>query len=128
MVFSILKATLMQSLIIEETFDPSEFEEPELYESMKILKSLDNIKKNVQKKNDLFDLKKTIKREKLKERVKIKFKRPCLDLEKMLKVIIKDDLRVFLSLPNKVYFVFGNLLLINFQMQKLLNEKKSAKT
>ena len=86
----------MQSLVIEETFDPSEFEEPELYESMKILKSLDNIEKNVQKENNLFDLKKTIKREKLKEKVKSKLKRPCLDLEKMMKVIVKDDLCVFL--------------------------------
>ena len=39
-----------------------DFEEPEYYESMKILKRLENTGKSVQKKNNLFDLKKTIKR------------------------------------------------------------------
>ena len=71
-----------------EVFDPSEFEEPELYESMKILKKLEfSLKSNV-KKNNLLDLKKSINREKKKEREKIKtrLKRPYLDLEKMLKV------------------------------------------
>ena len=69
----------------EDTFDPTEFEEPELYESMKILKSLDNIEKMGQKKNSIYDVKKTIKRGKCREKVKLK--RPHLDLEKMLKVI-----------------------------------------
>ena len=73
---------IMQADVADDVFDPSDFEEPELYESMKILKS-------VQKKNNLFDLRKTIKREKMKEKekIKIKMKRPCLDLEKMMKVI-----------------------------------------
>ena len=76
----------MKTSVVEETFDPSEFEEPELYESMKIFQSLDNIEKNVEKKCTLYDLKKTKKREKRKEKVKIKLKRPYLDLEKMMKV------------------------------------------
>ena len=78
----------MKTCVVEETFDPSEFEEPELYESMKIFQSLDNIEKNVEKKCNIYDLKKTIKREKRKEKekVKTKLKRPYLDLEKMMKV------------------------------------------
>ena len=71
-----------------ELFDPSEFEEPELYESMKILKSLENLRRTVQKKTNVFDLKKSRKRGNKKEQDKIKFKlkRPYLDLEKMMKV------------------------------------------
>ena len=78
----------MPPQIVDDDFDPSEFEEPELYESMKILKSLENIDKYDQKKNNLFDLRRTIKREKMKEKVrrKTKLKRPFLDLEKMMKV------------------------------------------
>ena len=78
----------MQAEIIDDVFHPSDFEEPELYESMKILKSLENIDKCHQRKNNLFDLRKTIKREKMKEKVrrKTKLKRPFLDLEKMMKV------------------------------------------
>ena len=73
----------------EDTFDPSEFEEPELYESMKILKSLDNNEKKGQKKNTIYDVKKTFKRGKNKEKEKLfsNLKRPFLDLEKMMKVI-----------------------------------------
>ena len=78
----------MQKKAGVEVFDPSEFEEPELYESMKILKKLEfSLKSNV-KKNNLLDLKKSINREKKKEKekIKIRLKRPYLDLEKMLKV------------------------------------------
>ena len=102
----------MQSMVVEEIFDPSEFEEPELYESMKILKSLDNIEKNVQKKNNLYDLKKTIKRDKLKEKekVKSKMKRPRLDLEKMMKVIITDYFYLFIKILKKLYqFTFKSI-------------------
>ena len=42
----------MQKKTADDTFDPSEFEEPELYESMKILKWFD---KNDQKKSNLHD-------------------------------------------------------------------------
>ena len=68
-------------------FDPSEFEEPELYESMKILRKMDNLKQDL-KKSNLHDLKKCPKKDKHKEkeRIKSKLKRPYLDLEKMLKV------------------------------------------
>jgi hypothetical protein len=78
----------MQAEVAEEILYPSEFEEPELYESMNILKSLENLEKNVQNKSNLYNLKKTIKRDKLneKEKVKTKLKRPYLDLEKMMKV------------------------------------------
>ena len=72
----------------EEVFDPSEFEEPELYESMRILKGLENIRKKLQKKKYFLDAKKSIQKEKRmdKDKIKTKIKRPCLDLEKMLKV------------------------------------------
>ena len=60
----------MKTCIVEETFDPSEFEEPELYESMKVFQSLDNIEKIVEKKTNIYGLKKTIKREKRKEKLK----------------------------------------------------------
>ena len=75
----------MEMKVAEDMFDPSEFEEPELYESMKILKYLENGKK----KSSLHDLKKTSKKEmkKEKDRIKFKLKRPCLDLEKMMKVV-----------------------------------------
>ena len=71
--------------VATDMFDQSEFEEPELYESMKILKSL----KHDQKKSNLHDLKKASKKERTKEkdRIKSKLKRPCLDLEKMMKVV-----------------------------------------
>ena len=74
--------------VLEETFDPSEFEDPELFESMKILKSVDNICENIPKQNNLHELKKSIKQEKQKgkKRVKSKLKRPFLDFEKMMKV------------------------------------------
>ena len=74
-----------------EMFDPSEFEEPELYESMRILKSLENTRQNLQKKDYFLDVKKFIQKEKKKEKdkIKAKLKRPCLDLEKMLKVKLK---------------------------------------
>ena len=71
-----------------DVFDPSEFEEPELYESMKILKSLENLGRTVQKKTDYLELKKSMRRGKKKEqdKMKAKLKRPYLDLEKMMKV------------------------------------------
>ena len=83
-----------------EVFDPSEFEEPELYESMKILKSLENLRKTVQKKTNVFDLKKSMKRGNKKEQDKIKFKlkRPFLDLEKMMKVKISLILQSYFCL------------------------------
>merc|ERR1711892_203362 len=83
---SATSAMLMKAGV--EVFDPSEFEEPELYESMKILKKLEfSLKSNV-KKTSLLDLKKSINREKKKEKekIKIRLKRPYLDLEKMLKM------------------------------------------
>ena len=78
----------MEMKVAEDMFDPSEFEEPELYESMKILKSLKHFE-NGKKKSSLHDLKKTSKKEmkKEKDRIKFKLKRPCLDLEKMMKVV-----------------------------------------
>ena len=77
----------MQKKVADDTVDPSEFEEPELYESMKILKRLDNLKRGL-KKGNLHALKKCTKKEKKneKERIKSKLKRPYLDLEKMIKV------------------------------------------
>merc|ERR1711892_1573508 len=77
---SATSAMLMKAGV--EVFDPSEFEEPELYESMKILKKLEFSLKSNMKKNNLLDLKKSINREKIKTRLK----RPYLDLEKMLKM------------------------------------------
>ena len=77
----------MRKKAAEDTFDPSEFEEPELYESMKILSRMDNLEHDL-KKSNLHDLKKCTKKEKHKEkeRIKSKLKRPYLDLEKMMKV------------------------------------------
>jgi uncharacterized membrane-anchored protein len=118
------KDTTMQTEVAEETFDPSEFEEPELYESMKILKSLENIEKNLQKKNNLCDLKKTMKRQKLKEKekVKSKLKRPHLDLEKMMKVN-----QIYLHLKNNT-MIIQFFIKAYFQVQKLLNGGQSTKT
>ena len=76
----------MQTEVGVEVFDPSEFEEPELYESMRILKSFENLAKSFPKKSDLHNLKKSIKKEKKREKIRFKLKRPYLDLEKMLKV------------------------------------------
>ena len=76
----------MQKKPTEDTFVPSFFEEPELYESMQILKKRDNLKMAWEK--NLYDLKNCRKKEKHKarERIKSKLKRPQLDLEKMMKV------------------------------------------
>ena len=78
-----------------DVFDPSEFEEPELYESMKILKSLENLGKTMQKKTDYLELKKSMRRGKKKEqeKIKAKLKRPYLDLEKMMKVNILKEVQ-----------------------------------
>merc|ERR1711892_1588792 len=76
----------MQTEVGVEGFDPSEFEEPELYESMRILKSFENLAKSFPKKSDLHNLKKSIKKEKKREKIRFKLKRPYLDLEKMLKM------------------------------------------
>ena len=75
----------MQNKTADDSFDPSEFEEPELYESIKILKWFD---KNYQKKSNLHDLKKCSTKEKQKEREQIrsKLKRPYYDLEKIMNV------------------------------------------
>ena len=77
----------MQKKSTEDTFEPSEFEEPELHESMKILKRLYNLD-HCYKKSNLHGLKKFSKKDKQKEteRIKSKLKRPYLDLEKMMKV------------------------------------------
>ena len=67
----------MQKKSTEDTFDPSEFEEPELFESMKILKRLDDLD-NSSKKSNLSGLKKSSIRDKQEEtkRIKSKLKRP----------------------------------------------------
>ena len=77
----------MQKKTTVDTFDPSEFEEPELYESLKILKRLYNLN-YCYKKSNLHGLKKFLKKDKQKEteRIKSKLKRPYLDLEKIMKV------------------------------------------
>ena len=67
---------------VEEMFDPSEFEEPELYESMMFLNAVQKPEKSFEKKGKIFDLKKSIKKEKIKTRAK----RPSMDLEKMMLV------------------------------------------
>ena len=61
----------MQKKVADDTFDPSEFEEPELYESMKILKRLDNLKHGL-KKSNVHDLKKCTKKEMKYENERIK--------------------------------------------------------
>ena len=63
----------MQKKAAEDTFDQSEFEEPELYESMKILKRLDNLEHR-SRTGSLHELKKCSKKEKKKDRIKFKLK------------------------------------------------------
>ena len=81
----------MQKKADEDTFDQTEFEEPELYESMKILKRLGNLEHGL-KKGSLRDLKICSKKAKKKERIKTKLKRLYLDLEKNVEGMIKNIL------------------------------------
>ena len=75
-------------MISKEMVNPQEFEEPELYESMKNIKKVDS-KKQSKKKASVCELKKTTTKPRKKNSIrkkKVKVRRPFLDLEKMLKV------------------------------------------
>ena len=73
---------------VRERVDPREFEEPELYESMRLLREEEDEENRSPREG-----RKSRKRGRTVDQEESKAKRPCLDLEKMLKVCTENSFR-----------------------------------
>ena len=79
---------------IKSNDDPAEFEEPELYESMRLLRKAEEMTKEERKREGAEEVKEEVEEEGVRKRRGGSYKsanpkRPTLNLEKMLKVWMK---------------------------------------